>query len=143
MSKIQVFDSVQPLTTYTKQDIELLSRNIISEIVESGASEKAFAFLTKLEKLVELTKKGIEGSVMDEIDKGNDNAFGVKFKVVERTNYDFKNDDTVVKLEKQIKDQKDFLKTLKEPTDIVDSDGEVKTYNPPLKSVTAYIKSDF
>lgn len=143
MSKIQVFDSVQPLTSYTKQEIELLSRSITDEIIKSGASEKAFAFLTKLEKLVELTKKGIEGSVMDEIDKGNDNAFGVKFRVLERTNYDFKNDNTVTKLEQQIKDQKAFLKTLKESTDIVDADGDIKTYNPPLKSVTTYIKSDF
>lgn len=143
MSSIQIFGSVQKLNDFTKQDIEFLSREIIREIQESGASEKSYAFLTKLITLAESIKEGIEGFTMDEIDKGNDNAFGVSLKVLERRNFDFKHDSLIKDLEEQVKKRKEFLKSLNKPLEEVNEDGEVITHRPPKVTVKAYIKSDW
>lgn len=144
MNTLQTYESSSPITEYSKAEIELLSSKQADEIILSGAAEKSWAFLSKLEYLIAQTKERIKESAIAEIDKGNDFGFGVKMEVSERETPSYKNSTSWLKLDKTRKDLEKFLKSLKEPIMLVDEvTGELVKHEPPTVSRSTYIKNDF
>ena len=57
------------------------------------------------------------------------------------TTYDFSNDAEWVEMKNKLKDREAFLKSLKEPLEIVDTEtGETTTIHPPIKKSTTTLK---
>lgn len=144
MNALQTYESVAPLSGYSKNDIIQLAEKQSDEIIASGSAEQSWAFLSKLELLISETKERIKNDAINEIDKGNDHAFGVKMKVQSRETTSFKNSKVWLSIEKKKKDFETFLKSLTEPTSILDEEtGEVIKHEPPVKSTSTFIKSEF
>ena len=143
MNKLQAYDSLSPVYLYSKQDLKELAKMQGDEINEAGSAEQALCFLHKIKFLVEEAISNIEPNAIEEIKKGNDSAFGVKLKLLERRNYKFDNDAEVKRLEQELKERKEFLKGVKESFEVVNENGEVTTIFPPIIEYTEYIKKEF
>jgi hypothetical protein len=144
MNTLQSYESASSLSDYSKNDIIQLAIKQSDEIILAGSAEQAWAFLSKLELLISETKERIKNDAINEIDKGNDHAFGVKMKVQSRETTSFKNSKAWLKIEEKKKDFEKFLKSLSEPTSILDEEtGEVIKHEPPVKSTSTFIKTDF
>lgn len=143
MEKSLVFQSSQPLVEYSKGEILNLADDVAKEIEQADSYEQAWAFLSKIELLCEEIKDKIKDRVIANVDKGNDFATGVKMRVMERTQNSFKNDETWIRLNDMLKERESLLKSLKEPTMFLDeTTGEVTKLNPPIKTITTYIKNE-
>jgi hypothetical protein len=144
MNTLLTYESSSPIAEYSKVEIEQLSTKQAEEIILSGAAEKSWAFLSKLEYLIAQTKERIKESAIAEIDKGNDFGFGVKMKVFERETPSYKNSTPWLKIDAARKDLEKFLKSLKDTVSVLDEDtGEVVLHEPPVISRSVYIKNDF
>ena len=144
MNTLMTYESSSSIADYSKAEIEQLSTKQADEIILSGAAEKSWAFLSKLEYLIAQTKERIKDSAIAEIDKGNDFGFGVKMKVFERETPSYKNSTSWLKIDATRKDLEKFLKSLKEPISVFDENtGEVVIHEPPVISRSVYIKNDF
>jgi len=65
-------------------------------------------------------------------------------KVQSRETTSFKNSKAWLKIEEKKRDFEKFLKSLSEPTSILDEEtGEVIKHEPPVKSTSTFIKTDF
>lgn len=139
-----VLESASPISKYSKEEISELADNISKEIILGGNPESAWAFLTKIESLCEQVKKQIVQDVIAEIDKGNSIVGNSTMKVVERSNYSFKNDKVWNDMNDAIKERENILKSLKEDTEFIDEEtGEVVILSPAVKTKITYIKTDY
>jgi len=137
----------------SKADLTNLAKVQADEIIENGSSEIAYAGFTKMEHLIDETKKRIKEDAFNEVFKGNDSAFGVKMAVMAATRYDYSEcgDKELEGLEaqakecaEQISDRKNFLKGLKSSIVTVNEEtGETSKIFPPVKLVTDAIKTKF
>ena len=144
MNALMTYESSSPISEYTKLEIEKLSEKQAEEIIQSGAAEKSWAFLSKLEYLIAQTKERIKNEAIVEIEKGNDFGFGIKMKVFERETPSYKNSKAWLNLDTRRKELEKFLKSIKEPTSILDEEtGEVMTHEPPVINRSTYIKNEF
>jgi hypothetical protein len=144
MTALQTYQSLNPLYELSKADLQSLSDRQIEEILDSGSAEQAYAFLHKITTLCDLVKKGILESVINEVEKGNDSAFGLKMKKMGKTTYDYSNDAKHVALKTEISNHEMMLKALKSKLTVVDDEtGEIKEYCPPIKKVSDYIKTEW
>lgn len=144
MNTLMTYESSSPIAEYSKVELEQLSSKQADEIILSGAAEKSWAFLSKLEYLIKQTKERIEESAIDEIEKGNDFGFGVKMKIFERETTSYKNSKEWLKIDGKRKDFEKFLKSLKTPVTLLDEEtGEIVQHEPPVISRSTYIKNDF
>lgn len=139
-----VLESASPISKYTKEEISELADSISKEIIIGGNAEQAWAFLTKIEALCEQVKKQIVQDAIAEIDKGNNVSGNSTMKVVERSNYSYKNDKVWNDMNDAIKERENILKSLKEDTKFIDEEtGEVVVLSPAIKTKITYIKTDF
>ena len=144
MTALQTYESLNPLYELSKADLISLSERQIEEINDSGSAEKAFAFLHKITTLCDLVKKGILDSVINEVEKGNDSAFGLKMKVMSKATNDYSNNPLYLKLKNDLDTHTDFLKGLKQKITEVDPEtGEITEHLPPIKKYSTYIKTEF
>lgn len=128
----------------SKADIQTLAKKQIEEINDSGSAEQAFAFLEKVSTLCEVVQKGILQSVINEVEKGNDSAFGLKMKVVSKGTPNYTNNALWNKLKTDLDTHTDFLKGLKQKITEVDPEtGEITEHLPPIKKYSTYIKTEF
>lgn len=141
---LQTYNSLNPIAELSKSDLVQLSEKQIEEIIEAGSSEQAYAFLHKVETLCKLVKDGIVSSAIEEIEKGNDFAFGIKMKAQQRTTLSFKNSVIWNRLNDEISIHEAFLKGLKHEITEVDTDtGELIKHEPPVKKVSFFVKTEF
>ena len=141
---LETYHSLSPLYQLSKADLQSLAEKQIEEINDSGSAEQAYAFLHKITTLCDLVKKGISESAINEIEKGNDTAFGLKMQKMGKTTYDYSNDAKHVKLKTEIVNHEMMLKALKSKLTVVDDEtGEVTEYYPPIKKVSDFIKTTF
>jgi hypothetical protein len=136
--------SALTLMPSTKSQVEAFSNSVINE-VESGT-------LNPLDLKVQI--KFLQ-TCLDKIDKATKDSFtseaskygkefefkGYKVTEVEAgVNYDYSNDIEWSRLSKLLKERETFLKTLKEPLEVLDSEtGEITKCYPPIKrSTTTY-----
>jgi hypothetical protein len=144
MMTLQAYESLNPLAEMSKGDLKILSDRQVAEILESGSAEQAFAFLFKIKTLCENVIDGIKESAINEIEKGNDSAFGIKLKKMGKTTYDYSNDLKHVGLKAELSSHEAMLKALKGKLTVVDDEtGEITTYYPPIKKVSDYIKTEY
>lgn len=142
----------------SKSGIEIFSRQIIQS-VQNGETDplELLAFLKTLEKIVEAVKEGTKDNIKNALDKYSEksfDAFGVRFEKAEvGTKYDYSvcgdpiyNHRAQIAEEAaaQLKEREAFLKSLKEPINIVDDEsGELARVIPPLKKSTEGVKTYF
>lgn len=144
MTALDTYQSLNPLYDMSKADLVSLSERQIEEINDSGSAEQAFAFLHKLSTLCDLVKKGITDSALNEIEKGNDSAFGLKMKKASKSTYDYSNNPLYNKLKNDLDAHTDFLKGLKQKITEVDPEtGEITEHLPPIKKYSTFIKCEF
>ena len=144
MSNLTIYEGISPIQKLSKSEIVGLANRQIDEINDSGSAEKAYAFLHKITTLCDLVKKGIVESAINEIEKGNDSAFGIKLSKASKSTYDYSNDEIHVKLKAEISDREQLLKALKGKFSFLDeTTGEVIELRPPIRKVSDYIKTEF
>lgn len=128
----------------SKEEISTFSKQVIAEVECGNIDPLALKVRLKwLEKLIDAIDKPIKDSAMKEAAK-----YGKKFEyknfIIEEmesgTSYDYSQDAICVELEAKLKERKEFLKALKSPIDVVDSDGVVTTIAPPIKKSTTTLK---
>jgi hypothetical protein len=139
----------------TKKEISSLSKNAVENVLEHGNPLEAAEALKAMDEFLKgmrADKRLIDG-VRDELRKfGKEyvSTSGAKLELAETgTSYDFGlcNDEALERmenvleiLEKQIKERKEFLKTVPiSGLDIITEDGEaVRIYPPSKKSTSSY-----
>lgn len=139
----------------TKQEIELFSSKIISEL-ESGMINPLDLLkqIKCFEKVIEQTKDTLLKMAREEAEKYGTKNFefkGVKIELAEvGTKYDYskcndfvmaKVSEDLAKLNETKKQRETFLKSLKEPIQLVDEEsGDVFQVMPPVKSSSSSLK---
>jgi thioredoxin-related protein len=144
MNTIQAYNSLSPITDKSKVELIDLATQQANEIIESGSAEQAWAFLSKMEVLVDNVKKQIKNSVILEVEKQNNSAFGLKMKVKSKRNYSYESDKTWKSLKDDLLKHEAFLKSISEPTTILnESTGEMIQYIPAIITFSEYIENEF
>lgn len=139
----------------TKQEIESFSSKIISEL-ESGMINPLDLLkqIKCFEKVIEQTKDTLSKMAREEAEKYGTKNFefkGVKIELAEvGTKYDYskcndfvmaKVSEDLAKLNETKKQRETFLKSLKEPIQLVDEEsGDVFQVMPPVKSSSSSLK---
>jgi Skp family chaperone for outer membrane proteins len=135
------------LMASTSTQIDVFSDGVIQSVKEGDINPLTVLIQLKaMEKATERILKEIKANLLTEADKypGNDFEYlGNKITKAEHgTKYDFaKCGDPDLKVfeaekekaDKNLKDRQDFLKSLKEPIEILRDGGEVVTLTPPTK----------
>ena len=142
----------------TKSQLKAISQQFIEAIGENGRVIETAELIAKMEAFIKeiRSSKDFVEMVRDEVskygNKGTVTATGVKIELAETgVKYDFSqcNDydlncmlEQSEQLEAQIKERKEFLKTIsKSGMDVVTSFGEVIRIYPPSKSSTSNFKT--
>jgi hypothetical protein len=141
---LAIYEQLSPLYNSSKADIVNLAKKQAEYIIETGSSEKAFAFLKKISELVETVVNGIKEDAINEVRKGNTTAHGVTMSIKGKTTYNYENDAVWVELKTKIKQREDFLKAINYFIDEVDEEtGEVTRIYQAGKKVSDYIESKY
>lgn len=141
---LAIYEQLSPLYNATKADIINLASKQAEYIIETGSSEKAFAFLKKISELVDTVTSGIKEDAINEVRKGNNTAHGVTMTVKGKTTYNYENDAVWVGLRAKLKQREAFLKAINYFIDEVDEEtGEVTRIYQAGKKVSDYIESKF
>lgn len=141
---LAIYEQFSPLYDISKAGLKSLAKEQADYILESGSSEKAFAFLKKISELIDKVVDGIKDDALEEVRKGNNFAHGVKMSVVGKTTYDYSQDAIWQDLKAKIKDREEFLKSVPFYLDTFNEEtGEVVRVVQAGKKVTDYIKSEF
>jgi hypothetical protein len=141
---LAIYEQFSPLYDISKAGLKSLAKEQADYILESGSSEKAFAFLKKISELIDKVVDGIKDDALEEVRKGNNFAHGVKMSVVGKTTYDYSQDKTWQDLKSKIKDREEFLKSIPFYLDTINEEtGEVVRVVQAGKKVSDYIKSEF
>jgi len=141
---LAIYEQFSPLYNISKAGLKSLAKEQADYILESGSSEKAFAFLKKISELIDKVVDGIKDDALEEVRKGNNFAHGVKMSVVGKTTYDYSQDKTWQDLRAKIKDREEFLKSIPFYLDTFNEEtGEVIRIVQAGKKVSDYIKSEF
>jgi len=141
---LAIYNDFSPLYDISKAELKNLAKEQADYILESGSSEKAFAFLKKISELIDKVVDGIKDDALEEVRKGNNFAHGVKMSVVGKTTYDYSQDKVWQDLKAKIKDREEFLKSIPFYLDTFNEEtGEVVRIVQAGKKVSDYIKSEF
>jgi len=141
---LAIYEQFSPLYDISKVGLKNLAKEQADYILESGSSEKAFAFLKKISELIDKVVDGIKDDALEEVRKGNNFAHGVKMSVVGKTTYDYSQDKVWQDLKAKIKDREEFLKSIPFYLDTFNEEtGEVVRIVQAGKKVSDYIKSEF
>ena len=141
---LAIYEQFSPLYDISKAGLKSLAKEQADYILESGSSEKAFAFLKKISELIDKVVDGIKDDALEEVRKGHNFAHGVKMSVVGKTTYDYSQDPTWQDLKAKIKDREEFLKSIPFYLDTFNEEtGEVVRIVQAGKKVSDYIKSEF
>jgi hypothetical protein len=141
---LSIYEQFSPLYDISKVGLKNLAKEQADYILESGSSEKAFAFLKKISELIDKVVDGIKDDALEEVRKGNNFAHGVKMSVVGKTTYDYSQDKVWQDLKAKIKDREEFLKSIPFYLDTFNEEtGEVVRIVQAGKKVSDYIKSEF
>jgi hypothetical protein len=141
---LSIYEQFSPLYNISKAGLKSLAKEQADYILESGSSEKAFAFLKKISELIDKVVDGIKDDALEEVRKGNNFAHGVKMSVVGKTTYDYSQDKVWQDLKAKIKDREEFLKSIPFYLDTFNEEtGEVVRIVQAGKKVSDYIKSEF
>ena len=141
---LAIYEQFSPLYNISKAGLKSLAKEQADYILESGSSEKAFAFLKKISELIDKVVDGIKDDALEEVRKGNNFAHGVKMSVVGKTTYDYSKDAIWQDLKAKIKDREEFLKSIPFYLDTFNEEtGEVVRIVQAGKKVSDYIKSEF
>ena len=141
---LAIYEQFSPLYDISKAGLKSLAKEQADYILESGSSEKAFAFLKKISELIDKVVDGIKDDALEKVRKGNNFAHGVKMSVVGKTTYDYSKDAIWQDLKAKIKDREEFLKSIPFYLDTFNEEtGEVVRIVQAGKKVSDYIKSEF
>jgi hypothetical protein len=141
---LAIYNDFSPLYDISKAELKNLAKEQADYILESGSSEKAFAFLKKISELIDKVVDGIKDDAIEEVRKGNNTAHGVKMSVAGKTTYDYSNDAVWSDLKMKIKEREDLLRSIKYFIDVLDEQtGEVTRVVQAGRKVTDYIKTEF
>jgi hypothetical protein len=141
---LELYEKFSQLYNISKAGLKALAREQSDYIIESGSSEKAFAFLKKISELIDTVTDGIKDDALEEVRKGNNFAHGVKMSVVGKTTYDYSKDKTWLELRAKTKDREEFLKSIPFYLDTFNEEtGEVVRIVQAGKKVSEYIKTEF
>jgi len=137
--------SVINLLPSTKEQVKSFASDIISQVKEGALNPLTLkAQLKFIEKTISEVDKGIKDEFMNEAAKyGKSFEYkGWKIEAIESgTTYDYSSDMIWCDLKEKIKERETFLKSLKEPLVVVDTDtGETSTFYPPVKRSTSTYK---
>jgi hypothetical protein len=146
MSTLQVYDSLNNIIDYSKADLISLADKQSVEIIESGSSKQAYAFLYKVKTVIETTLDKIKESTINEVTKGNNSAFGVSMKVQSNAVYSYKHDPKWVELKKALTDYEELMKDKLGKyanMNLVDDQGELKDVKPAVKKTSEFIRTEF
>jgi hypothetical protein len=146
MNTLEAYNSLSSLTTYSKAALVSLGEVQANEIIESGSSEQAYAFLYKVKTVIETTLEKIKESTINEVTKGNNSAFGVSMKVQSNAVYSYKHDPKWVELKKALTDYEELMKDKLGKyanMNLVDDQGELKDVKPAIKRTSEFIKTEF
>jgi hypothetical protein len=144
--KLDIYEPMQRLTQLNKGELKKLGKEQANEIIESGASVNAYAYLYKIKVMIEEAMDNIKEDAISQVLKGDNNAFGVAMKVQQKPTYDYKHDSVWLDLKKQLTEREELMKSALEKHrrfDLVDKDtGEIKSVPAAIKKVTDYIKTE-
>ena len=140
-------------------EVASFSKKIIESVKSGDANPlEVLVMLRALEAVSELVREEIEDNIVREADKHAEKKFEAFGAIVEKcelgTKYNFLvcKDPTFERLEvdfntakEKLDERKEFLKTIRSPTPVGDTDtGELTTIHPPLKTsksgVRVYLK---
>lgn len=144
--KIKIYDELQPITSLSKKEIIALGKAQAEEIIESGSSEQAYAFLHKVSVMIEEAKKAIKESAINEVRKGNCSAFGVNMSIRDTGKYSYKHDPKWVALDEAKKDYETLMKDKASKyltMNMADENGELIDVKPAIKGGGESIFTDF
>jgi hypothetical protein len=144
--KLDIYEPMQRLTELNKKELEKLGEEQAFEIIESGASVNAYAYLYKIKVMIEEAMDNIKEDAISQVLKGDNNAFGVAMKVQQKPTYDYRHDSVWLDLKKQLTEREELMKSALEKHrrfDLVDKDtGEIESVPAAIKKVTDYIKTE-
>jgi hypothetical protein len=144
--KLDIYEPMQRLTQLSKGELKKLGQEQASEIIESGASVNAYAYLYKIKVMIDEAIANIKEDAINQVLKGDNNAFGVTMKVQQTSTYDYKHDSVWFDLKKQLTEREDLMKSALEKHrrfDLVDKDtGEIESVPAAVKKVSDYIKTE-
>lgn len=141
---LELYEKLNQLYDISKAGLKALAKEQSDYIIESGSSEKAFAFLRKISELIDTVTDGIKDDAIEQVRKGNNFAHGVKMSVVGKTTYDYSKDPTWLDLKAKTKEREDFLKSIPFYIDTFNEEtGEVVRVIQAGKKVSEYIKAEF
>ncbi len=147
--------AVLSLMASTSTEVDIFSDQIIESVKEGNESAiKVLIQMTAISKVVERVKKEIKDNYLTESEKYEGNSFTYLGNVIQKGDvktdyfYDKCNDPEWSRLEKEIlklsgdqKDREKFLRSLKEPIELLDKDtAEVTTIYPAIKKSTPGLK---
>ena len=132
--KLQAFESLSPVTNMSKKDLVALAETQGKEIIESGDSVVAFAFIKKIETLLKTLKDAIKDDAVTLVGRGEDRALGMGLKIKSKPDWKYDKDQTWVEIKERLEAHQKFLQSIKVPTSVVDeATGEVIEYHPAYK----------
>ena len=146
MNTLKAYESLGSLATYSKADLVSLSERQAEEIKEAGSPEQAYAFLSKVKTLIDGTIDKIKNSAINEVQKGNNSAFGVSMKLQNNVTYKYDHDPEWVRLKAQLTAYEGLMKDKLDKYakfEMIDENGELKDVKPAVKKQSDYIKTEF
>lgn len=137
--------SVINLLPSSKEQVKIFSNDIVSQVKAGVINPLTLKMQMKfIEKTFSEIDKEIKDNVMDEASKYGKSFQHNGWKVDEveaGVTYDFTRDNEWLDLREKIKERETFLKSLKSPLEIVDTEtGETKTLLPPIRKSTTSLK---
>jgi len=137
--------SVINLMPNKKAEVSRFANDIISQVKGGNLNPLTLkAQLKFIEKTIAEVDKGIKDEFMNEAAKyGKSFEYnGWKIEAMESgTTYDYSSDAEWCTLKEKIKERETFLKSLKAPLEVVNTDtGETTTIVPPIKKSTSTYK---
>lgn len=146
---------VMNLFSTSRTGIDVFSDQIIQAVKEGEINPlQVRIWIKTMEEIIERVKKETSENQLREADKWSEQKFQYLGATIEKadvkTEYDYSVcgdidyelfEVALNTAKESLEDRKKFLRSLKEPMDILDKDsGEVRTVRPPLKKSTAGLK---
>lgn len=146
---------VMNLFSTSRTGIDVFSDQIIQAVKEGEINPlQVRIWIKTMEEIIERVKKETSENQLREADKWSEQKFQYLGATIEKadvkTEYDYSVcgdidyelfEVALNTAKESLEDRKKFLRSLKEPLDILDKDsGEVRTVRPPLKKSTAGLK---
>lgn len=146
---------VMNLFSTSRTGIDVFSDQIIQAVKEGEINPlQVRIWIKTMEEIIERVKKETSENQLREADKWSEQKFLYLGATIEKadvkTEYDYSVcgdidyelfEVALNTAKESLEDRKKFLRSLKEPLDILDKDsGEVRTVRPPLKKSTAGLK---